>query len=379
MKLNQDLLKQLANNSADYEYLNLNNQELSDQAIQDLVAALKSNTKTKVLDISYNNISDTGAKLLAQLKLTELNVGNNNISDSGAQALAQSCIPIIHLNDNPITSIGIEHLAKNSSLRCLNISRTKLDHERIKLLATSNKLTTLYLNQNSLDDVAAQLLAQSKSIEHLSIDDNQISDKGIISLASNRYLTSLSVCNNKITEQGAKALANNTTLGRLDISENPIAASGALSFMDNNTIIELGIQCQITLETCHKIVEHIANNQQKAELQRNHFVITVILLALAKSRNNDAALLQLPLGTLLHICSYLNFPSIRKAQIWRSGEQCAAFIFNNTRSIQERLKPANFDWPHILRLREKHSVNSQEDPCIDFAEAYTMPTNQPTI
>jgi hypothetical protein len=58
----------------------------------------------------------------------------------------------------------------------------------------------------------------------------------------------------------------------------------------------------------------INNIRVVTERQRNHFIVTVIMFALFKARNNTAQLVNLPIEMLVCMGSYLSFPSIKLNQ-----------------------------------------------------------------
>lgn len=98
----------------------------------------------------------------------------------------------------------------------------------------------------------------------LDLSNNSIGDEGTKALSLNSTLTTLNLHNNSIGPEGAKALSLNTTLTSLDLSYNSIGP-----------------------ELMAKIKEQLAFNQESLKKRRSQFLSKVMLLNMAKSKEND--------------------------------------------------------------------------------------------
>ena len=136
-----EICKLLKCKESQLSWLNLANNELTDEAAKCLAEAINNNNcQLNTLNLWGNNILDIGAQHLAEAidndnncQLRTLNLSENNISDIGAQRLAEAINNIhcqlgtLDLSLNNISHIGAQHLAEamkdnNCQLRTLNLS-----------------------------------------------------------------------------------------------------------------------------------------------------------------------------------------------------------------------------------------------------------------
>lgn len=95
------------------------------------------------------------------------------------------------------------------------------------------------------------------------------------------------------------------------------------------------------------------SNDNSVCAERNIFAVTTIILARNKiAAKSKAGLESLPQATLLHICSYLNFPSTEMRL--RSGKECAEFIFGNIKEINNTLH--NQVSPRFFERKPRNSL-----------------------
>ena len=135
-----EICKLLKCKESQLSWLNLANNELTDEAAKCLAEAINNNNcQLNTLNLWGNNILDIGAQHLAEAidndnncQLRTLNLSENNISDIGAQHLAEAINNIhcqlgtLDLSLNNISAIGAQHLAEamkdnNCQLRTLNL------------------------------------------------------------------------------------------------------------------------------------------------------------------------------------------------------------------------------------------------------------------
>ena len=207
-------------------YINKNN--ITDEAAEDIAAAVSLNSQLQELDISDNDIQATGAivvsKALQNLStLTKFYISKNNITDKSADYIAAA-------------------ISFNTQLQELDISDNDLQTTGAiaisKALQDVSTLTKLYLNKNNITDEVAIYLAVAitcnSGLQELEISDNDLQATGAITilkaLEDISTLTKLHISKNNITDKAAIHVAHviscNTQLQELDISDNDLQASG---------------------------------------------------------------------------------------------------------------------------------------------------------
>ena len=293
-------------------WLNLENNQLTDEAAKYLAEAIKNNCHLHTLNLSENNISDTGALDLAEAinnncQLRTLHLRANNILEIGAQHLAKAInnnnchLHTLDLSENNISDIGAQHLAKaissNCQLHTLHLRANKISHIGAQHLAKAInnddcQLHALDLSENDISDTGAQHLAADAinnncQLRTLHLGANNISKIGAKHLAeainNNRQLRTLNLTANNISDIGAqhfdKAISDNCQLHTLNLSENNISDIGAQHLAkaintDNNCqlrtlivaynkITDIGAQ---HLDRAIKARNLLSNNQSKCNL-----------------------------------------------------------------------------------------------------------------
>ena len=294
-------------------WLNLEKNQLTDEAAKYLAEAIKNNCQLHTLNLSENNISGTGALDLAEAinnncQLRTLHLRANNILEIGARHLAKAInnnnchLHTLDLSENNISDTGAQHLAKaissNCQLRTLHLRANKISHIGAQHLAKAInnddcQLHALDLSENNISDTGAQHLAvdainNNCQLRTLHLGANNISKIGAKHLAeainNNRQLRTLNLTANNISDIGAqhfdKAISdNNCQLHTLNLSENNISDIGAQHLAkaintDNNCqlrtlivaynkITDIGAQ---HLDRAIKVRNLLSNNQSKCKL-----------------------------------------------------------------------------------------------------------------
>lgn len=334
---------------------------LSDDMPQ-LTLMLQQNPRIMSLNLNSNLLGNLGVAALANLSnITELDIGNNEVTDEGIITFAQrlaSKILYLYSNYNELTYRGALALVNISSITFLDISQNNMGFEGAEVLGKSLNITGLNISENNIRAEGAKAFAENKTLVSLNIDNNSIGSNGAKALAQNTTLTNLVAYSNHIDDEGAKALANNKTLIRLDLNSNKITDIGAEAFLNNTTLIQLNLSNNPINSSLKLLLErHIVGNgktrQKEIQTERACFIITALLFALYKYRNNQAKLLLLPVEMILHTLSYLNFPALQRR--YRSAKECAEFIFNHQSEFNSRI--ALHTLPESLRLIEKKATN----------------------
>ena len=193
------------------QFLNLNNNRITDEGVEYLTTALiNNNCKLNNLDLAFNKITDKGVEHLTKAlintncKLNSLGLEGNKISDKGAEHLATALINTncklnsLGLVGNKITDKGVEHLTKalinvNCKLNSLGLGifgrrtdkgvkylTTALTHTNCKL--TSLSLRSIYATDQFIEHLATALINNNCKLNLSLLLDSElghITDKGV--------------------------------------------------------------------------------------------------------------------------------------------------------------------------------------------------------
>ncbi|CAG8543621.1 44810_t:CDS:10, partial [Gigaspora margarita] len=209
----------LKSNKIKLRYLNLSRNEISSDAMEELVEALEENTSLKNLDLSnITGAGQIGRELTKSLEknrtLKTLNLSNCNIRNGVVNALKKALQTNDTLTDLDLSynALPMNNLMKaletNKSLTKLNISHRDFHLEEVEALANAlkinNTLTHLYISKT--------------------MDDPEIGNSLFEALEVNEKLTDLDLSSNKIKEIEiiTKALLNNVSLRRVDLTSNQL-------------------------------------------------------------------------------------------------------------------------------------------------------------
>ena len=228
--------------------LDLGNNNIPQEACDELALAIKSNKHLKKLWLNDNNLHSSAITILKSLTtittLTVLNLSNNQIPQDADEALASvimhnTGLEELYLSGNNL-GVGTLKVAKAlqciTTLRILGLDNNNIPQEacdELALVIKSNKhLKQLGLNNNNLQYssfLILQTLSTISTLKVLDIQCNQIGEKGGKVLASviksNSTLMELYLGSNNL--QGSaihilEALQNISTLELLDLSNNDL-------------------------------------------------------------------------------------------------------------------------------------------------------------
>ena len=205
--------------------LRISSNSITDEAADDIAAALYGSTQLQEFDASKNNLHSTGAIKIAKAL--------QNIST----------LTKLYINDNSITDKATDHIATalscNTQLQEFDVSKNNLHStgaiKIAKALQNISTLTKLYINDNSITDKATDHIATALScntqLQELDISNNWFQEAGIRRIASALRtidtLTKLyigkykdnSLCDDVANSIG-EVLYHNTKLQELDIGLN---------------------------------------------------------------------------------------------------------------------------------------------------------------
>ena len=254
--------------------LGLNNNKLSDDSADGLVAVVCSNKNLEKLFLLNNNLKLGAIKIFLALSkvttLTVLNLSKNGMAEevacSLAAAIESNCsLTTIKLSSNKLQTKGIktisQTLSKLSSLQVLHIDDNQITKEAASDIASvvlSNicHLKEFYLNDNDLQDGIIEIANAFKSasaIQKLVISDNNmfgdVSDALADALKNMLSLKIFAAMNNKLRTNGivtiAKSLSCLSGITFLNIHNNEITKQAedalALVIQNNNKLEDLSI------------------------------------------------------------------------------------------------------------------------------------------
>ena len=230
---------------------NVSNNNLSDEAADNIAAVLRHNTKLQELYLSKNNLRTSGitevARSLKEITtLTVLDISNNDISAEAADSIATilqfNCkLQKLYLQNNNLQSVGIikitDALQTLKTLEIFDISHNSVGIEAESSIAgvmhKNSKLEKLYLGENNLHTWGSIASHLHSSLVVLSIPGNGITYEAVDDIAviicRNTGLQVLDLCGNNFGTQGAikilKALKNHSNLIHLNIENNNIDGS----------------------------------------------------------------------------------------------------------------------------------------------------------
>ena len=209
--------------------LYIDNNDITDEAADDIGAAISYNVHLQEFSIGGNNIQASGATVIAKSlqnlsKLTKLYIDNNNITDEAADDIAAAISCNVHLQE---FSIGENNIQASGATVIA------------KGLQNLSKLTKLYIDNNDITDEAADDIGAAIScnvhLQLFSVDGNNLQASGATVIAKGLQklskLTKLYIDNNDITDEAADdigaAISCNVHLQEFSIGGNNIQASGA--------------------------------------------------------------------------------------------------------------------------------------------------------
>ena len=268
--------------------LSLENNNIPQEASEELALAIKSNKQLKKLSLNDNNLHSSAIVILNSLAtittLTVLVLNNNQIPHEAGEALASV---IMH----------------NTRLEELYLHSNNLGIGTVKIAKSLQHITTLKmlsLGSNSIPQEASEELAlaikSNKQLEKLSLNDNNLHSSAIVILNSLATITTLTVLvlnNNQIPHEAGEALASvimhNTRLEELDLHSNNVGIgtvkiAKSLQHITTLKMLSLGSN-NIPQEASQELALAIESNQllKKLWISNNslHFSAIFILNCLA--------------------------------------------------------------------------------------------------
>ena len=267
--------------------LSIENNEVDDEATNDMVAALTSNTGIKQLWIGENHFTPNGISVILQPLIQQF------------MATFKSTLEVLDLS---YTNVTLKETADNilivvsssNEIKQLWLEGNNLSSQSITTMANAlkkcRKLLVLSLRNNNIcdgeGDVLSEALSGKSNLQQLYLGNNQLEDRGVIkmteALNTIHGLLTLDLMNNNISEVAADALATVITscrlLEQLYLGDNKLRSTGAIK-------IAIAIQqaaCRSTLRVLDLSNNGIGSDERVAdEISRavgNTELLTVLIL-----------------------------------------------------------------------------------------------------
>ena len=332
-----------------------NNNNISDEAVNDIATIVSNNTKLKVIEISGSKLQTSGTiKIMKALEknytlkrlylndnniteeaandivsavsfcvdLQELNLGSNNLQTSGIIRIARtlqnnSSLTKLYIHNNNITDEAADDIAAviscNIHLQELNLGSNNLQTSGTKKIAKAlqklSSLIKLYINDNNITDEAADDIAAAIScnihLQELNLGSNNLQTSGIIRIArtlqNNSSLTKLYIHNNNITDEAAGDIAVaiffNIHLQELNLGSNNLQTSGTKkitkALQKLSSLIKLYINDNnITDKAADDIAAAISHETEELDVSGNNLK-TVGVIKIAQSMQRICTLKKL--------------------------------------------------------------------------------------
>ena len=262
---------ELANtiNNISLKVLDLQNNNIPEEAADELSAAIRANTSLEKLWLGGNHLGSSTVMIVDALKeistIKELNLNDNRCRNEKLALTMTSVlaknkhIERLSLRDNSLNDDGViniaQSLCKHSALKVLNLQKNNITEEAAEALASiisSNNLEALYLGNNQLKLNAIKLSTAFKNKSSLKLLDlannkipEQVADELSAAIIANNSLEKLWLgCNHlgSSTVMIANALKEISTLKELNLNDNKNVseqlAPAITSIIVRNTLIE---------------------------------------------------------------------------------------------------------------------------------------------
>ena len=384
------------------KYLNINNNQITEEAGEALASVVMHNAGLEELHLSGNNLGEgmlIVSKALEHIStLRSLDMGNNNISKEVAGKLALTIsanenLEEVRLYDSKLSSsatVILQSLGTISTLKYLNFNNNQMTEEAGEALASvilhNTGLEKLHLRDNNLGErmlIVVKALEHISSLRSLDMGNNNISkevaDKLTLAISANENLEEvrlydsklsssatvilqslgtistlkyLNINNNQITEEAGEALASvvmhNAGLEELHLSGNNLGegmliVSKALEHISTLRSLDMGNN-NISKEVAGKLALAISANENLEEVR----------LYDSKLSSSATVILQ-SLGTISTL-KYLNFNNNQMTE--EAGEALASVILHNTGLEKLHLRDNNLGERMLIVVKALEHISS---------------------
>ena len=265
--------------------VNLQSNNITEKSAEALASIISSNTGLEELYLGYSTIQlgvitiSTALKNISSLKVLDLD--NNNIPEEAADELS-AAIRANNLFEK--LWLGSNHLG-SSTVMIVNALKQVTALKELDLNNNQNR-------NEKLASALTSIISVNKSLETLLLSDNNLNDDGIIniaqSLCKHTKLKIIHIQNNNLTEKGAEALASiissNTGLEELYLGNNTIqlgviTISTALKSISSLKVLYINNN-NIPEEAADELSAAIRANKslEKLWLSRNHLGSSTVMI-----------------------------------------------------------------------------------------------------
>ena len=360
------------------KYLNINDNQITEEAGEALASAVMHNAGLKDLHLSGNNLGERMlivAKALEHISsLRSLDMGNNYISEEVADKLALTIsanenLEEIRLYNSKLSSSAIvvlQSLGTISALKYLNINDNQITEEAGEALASvvmhNAGLKDLHLSGNNLGEgmlIVAKALEHISSLRSLAMGNNYISkevaDKLALAISANENLEEIRLYNSKLSSSATvilQSLSTISTLKYLNINDNQITEEAgealASAVMHNAGLKELhlsGNNLGERMLIVAKALEHISS-LRSLDMGNNYIskeVADKLALAISANKNleeirlynsklsSSATVVLQSLGTI----STLKYLNINDNQITEEASEALASVVMHNAGLKD--------------------------------------------
>ena len=277
------------------EVLSIENNDVGDEAAEDIATALVSN-RIKQLWIGQNNFTPSGMSVILQSLLNTLKLQSSSETASKGDLDCQlQILDLSHGNLSQETAFSVSMmLSKNNKLFQQLWLENNFSMQSIVIIAKAIKscmnILVLSLRDNNINEEAVDCLSQAitrkTNLQQLYLGNNQLEDGGVIKITevlnTTCGLLTLDLMNNNIGEAAADALATVITscrlLEQLYLGDNKLHSTGTIKIA---TAIQQAA-CRSTLRVLDLSNNGIGSDERVAdEISRavdNTELLTVLIL-----------------------------------------------------------------------------------------------------
>lgn len=200
--------------------------QISDKSLE----AIAKMPKLKVLGLNYTKVTDAGIRQLTGLKnLQEIYLFGTDVGDDGMRALAEiPTLKTLVLRNTRISDDGVAALSSLPNLAKLDLSETNspgVTNESAPHFAKMEKLQDVNLWSTQIGNPVVAEIAELESVTRLNLDKTSINDEALKMLEKMPQLKWLHVGSNyeRITDEGAESLLELENLKYLNVSQTQIS------------------------------------------------------------------------------------------------------------------------------------------------------------
>ena len=153
------------------------------------------------------------AHLSALTSLKSLNLSKTRVTDAGlAHLSALTSLELLYLGETQVTDAGLAHLSALTSLELLYLGETQVTNAGLEHLSALTSLKWLGLSETRVTDAGLEHLSALTSLKVLALGRTQVTDDGLAHLSSLRSLKRLYLSGTHVTDAGLEYLLTLTSV-----------------------------------------------------------------------------------------------------------------------------------------------------------------------